>query len=170
LLSNCANCCSAQTLGLVSTAQAPGFLIGSPIAGQITSAANSYTPAFEMSAAVLAFSTLFMVWIGQLKRSAALSLPYADPLELAEPDEVNDANNTEGDQEPQEEGGEEIEATERTIPVKQPSTTRVHGKSYTSLVNSRTDGDADKQQSVPQRRSSASLAPARDMETSEDAL
>ena len=123
-----------------------------------------------MSAAVLAFSTLFVIWAARRKRSTELSPTYADPLELTEPDGGNDANNAEDDQEPQEEGGEEIEATKRTVPVKQPSTTRVQGKSYTSLVNPPADGEADNQQNVPQRRSSASLAPARDTETSEDAL
>eukprot|EP00042_Codosiga_hollandica_P019611 m.61003 g.61003 ORF g.61003 m.61003 type:complete len:562 (+) comp49419_c0_seq1:137-1822(+) len=60
----------AKTLGLVSSAQAPGFLIGSPIAGMITSSSGgSYTPAFLMSAGVLAFSTVFMMLISLVPRS-----------------------------------------------------------------------------------------------------
>ncbi len=63
----------------MSSAEAPGFLIGSPIAGMITQAAGgSYTPAFILSGAVLGVSTALLVLVLVVPKPPAL-LSANDP-------------------------------------------------------------------------------------------
>eukprot|EP00042_Codosiga_hollandica_P029247 m.159854 g.159854 ORF g.159854 m.159854 type:complete len:273 (-) comp53024_c0_seq12:143-961(-) len=63
----------AKTLSLIFTLSSPASLVGTPIAGMITQACGgSYTPAFLISAALLALSNIFVVFIAYIPREPAL--------------------------------------------------------------------------------------------------
>eukprot|EP00042_Codosiga_hollandica_P048228 m.535876 g.535876 ORF g.535876 m.535876 type:complete len:623 (+) comp57622_c0_seq6:297-2165(+) len=87
-----------RAIGLVSTAQGPTYLIGSPAAGWVMAGTGSYTAAFEMGGAVMIFSSFVLIalviYLKHHPPESTLALPPQGAGQAATPCSVSDSTST----------------------------------------------------------------------------